>query len=336
MRKRPSSIDVARLAEVSQATVSYVLSNRTDKSITDATRARVIAAADQLGYTPNRLADGILRGKSSTIGVLLGYFDHSFYSQLLMGLEEGFTEQNYQILIAHTRSNVDFGRQQVRMLMEHRVDGIIAIADESTVAELPGWAEDAMRHGVHLGIIDDLRMAGKVDTVLSDDFEGGRIAVDHLVAAGHQRIAFLGGAGETSSAKERYRGYCASLTAHGIEPDPDYTIPSTFLGSKPDIEKLLALRPAPTAVFAMSDSLACRVIIATREHGLRVPEDLAVVGYGNPEWADYMGLTSLDQHPHRMGQAAATRLVARIQGDESEPQTEVLAPVLIARNSTRA
>jgi DNA-binding LacI/PurR family transcriptional regulator len=335
-KKRPNSIDVARLAEVSQATVSYVLSGRADKTISPETRARVERAAAELGYMPNRLADGILRGKTSTIGVLMPDFAHSFNSQLLQGIEETLAASGFRTLIAHNRNNPEFERRQVRMLMEHRVDGIVAVTDEQTIDQMPDWIEHTRKVGVPVVVLDDRILEGKVDTIVSDDVLGARLAVSHLIEQGHRRIAYLGGGDRASSSRDRRLGYRDALAAYGIEHDPDLIVGTDYRHADPDIVPLLARANPPTAVFAASDGLAGQTIVRLQDQGWRIPEDLAFVGYGDLQWAQYMRLSTVNQDPAELGLLAAKQILARIQGDESEPILQRLAPKLIVRRSSES
>lgn len=334
IKKRPSSIDVARRAQVSQATVSYVLSGRTDKAIREETKARVLLAAEELGYLPNRLADGILRGKTNTIGVLMPDFAHSFNSQMLMGLEEAFAETGYRTLIAHNRNNPEMERHQVRLLMEHRVDGIVAVTDSQTIDEIGEWISEADRAGVPVVIVDDRKMEGVLDTIVSDDVTGARLAVEHLIQMGHTRIIFIGGGEIASTSRERRQGYFEALAAHRIAPQASWLLSSSYHSHAMDLTPVLRLNPAPTAAFAVSDTHAAMAMLHLKEKGIRVPEDFAVVGYGDLEWAEFLSLTSVHQNPKEMGRLAATRLISRLNGDESPPVTERLEPVLVTRLSS--
>jgi LacI family transcriptional regulator len=334
MKKRPSSIDVARLAEVSQATVSYVLSNRTDKAISEATREKVLKAAEQLGYLPNRLADGILRGKTSTVGVLMPDFAHTFTSNLLQGLEERLAENGYRILIAHNRNDVVYERHQLRMLMEHRVDGVIVVTDEDTVHELAATIRTVQPSGVAVVVVDDLAAEGLADTVVSDDVQGARAAVEHLISLGHRRIAYLGGGDRASTSRDRRAGYEAALKDAGIQVAPDLILGKQYRTNEdPDLRPLMALKQPPTAIFSASDGLLSQGLGSLTSLGMRVPEDLSVVGYGNLEFARYLGLSTVDQHPREMGHIAAGRMISRLNGDSSPPTTDKPAPTLILRAS---
>lgn len=328
-------MDVARLANVSQATVSYVLRGRTDKAISDETRERVLRAASKLGYMPNRLADGILRGKTSTIGVLMPDFAHSFNSQILMGLEETFAEAGYRTLIAHNRNNPDHEQHQAKMLLEHRVEGIVAVTDEQTIEAIEGWISVTLRMGVPVVVVDDTKLEGVVDTVVSDDIAGARMAIEHLVQQGHRRIAYLGGGDRASTARERRKGYEAVLWSYGIAVDPGLEVGGAYVRQDdPDLTPLFGVEPRPTAVFAVSDGLASRAMLQLAEHGVRVPDDLAFVGYGNLEWARYIGLSTVDQKPKNMGRHAALRLLERLNGEDEPPVIERLLPELLVRRSS--
>jgi LacI family transcriptional regulator len=337
MRKRPSSIDVARRAEVSQATVSYVLSGRTDKSISKETKERVFQAAEDLGYVPNRLADGILRGKTQTVGVLMPDFAHSFNSQVLQGIEEAAADDGYRLLIAHNRNHPEYELHQVKMLQEHRVDGLIAVTDERTIDSLQDWVIPLSDSGVPVVIVDDLKLDGRLDTVVSDDVSGARAAVEHLIAMGHKRIAYLGGGSRASTSRDRRQGYEEALAAHGLVHHPEWVVGTSYRRNEdPDLSPLMTLAKRPTAVFCASDGLASQAMMVLAKRGFRIPGDLAFVGYGDLEWARYMNLTSVDQHPTSMGRVAAHRLVQRILGESGPPVTEKMEPSLVVRGSSVA
>lgn len=335
MKKRPSSIDVARLAEVSQATVSYVLRGRADKSISEDTRERVLKAASDLGYRPNRLADGVLRGRTSTIGVLMPDFAHSFNAKLLMGLEEAFGQKGYRILIAHSGNSPTREKEQVEMLMEQRVDGLIVATDENTVDDMPKWVADVSRTGVPVCVVDDSRLAGIVDTVVTDDVHGASLATSHLIAQGHTRIGYLGGGERASSSRDRKEGYRRALDAHGIPFDEALVVGTGYwVEQDPDLRPILSVKNPPTALFAASDGLACQALARLQEEGESIPDGFAVVGYGNLEWARYTGLSSISQAPEMMGRNAAELLMRRLAGESGAPTTERLPVELIVRRSS--
>lgn len=335
MRKRPSSIDVARLAEVSQATVSYVLSNRTDKVISEVTRSKVLAAAEKLSYMPNRLADGILRGKTLTVGVLMPDFGHSFNSKILIGLESEFADAGYSILIAHNRNEPELERHQVRMLMEHRVAGIIAVGDEATIAELPAWVEQAIKLDVDVCVVDDSSLDGIVDTVVSDDIAGANLAVGHLISQGHERIAFLGGSELTTTSRDRRIGYEQALQRHGIDVDPALQLGHHYRTDvDPDLSPLIVGPHRATAVFGVSDGLVGQAMMRLESEGIYRRDILAFVGYGNLEFSRYLWLTTIEQHPIEMGRRAASRMIARLSGKVSDPVTDRVPPELVVRRSS--
>lgn len=333
-KKRANSIDVARLADVSQATVSYVLSNRSDKVISPETRKRVLRAAESLGYLRNRLADGILRGKTNTIGVLMPDFSQSFNSHLLMGLETEFAEAGYQIVIAHNRNDPEMEREQVRMLLEHRVEGLIAVADEATVAHIGTWVEVALKSGIAVCILDDLVLNGVVDTVVSDDVLGATLAVQHLLAQGHRRIAYLGGSERTSTSRDRRAGYEAALRSAGIEPDPALLVVQNYRTSvDPDLSPILIGDHAATAVFSASDGLVGQAMMLLSSRGFSELSRQSYVGYGNLEFSRYLSLTTVEQHPREMAKRAAKLMLARLSGTNEPAITEKVTPSLIVRGA---
>ncbi len=335
IRRKPSMLDVAKRAGVSQTTVSYVLNGRKDVVIPESTRKRIWQAAQELGYRPNSLARGLVRGKTQTIGVLMPRMDSSFHALILDGIQEVCTARDYRVLLADSRHNADLEAKQVEMLLEHRVDGIISIA---VAGEASGdWVRLLKREGVPLVIVDEHTFEGEADCVISDDVLGARLAVEHLIQLGHQRIVHLSAGTEMSAARDRRTGYLLALQAAGIEPREDWIRGGSFFMPveriRQAVEELLDLPEPPTALFAANDDLAAEATHVARQRGIAIPAQLAVVGYGNTEVGRHLQLTTVHQDPRLMGQIAARRLLRRLQETDLPAKCIVLPTRLIVRES---
>jgi LacI family transcriptional regulator len=330
-----SSLDVAREAGVSPATVSLVLNGRTSVSLADATRKRVQEAADRLGYRPNQIARNLLRGRTGTIGLVLPSLASSFVAQIAEGVQEGAAEAESNVLLAHTRNDPAFEAAQVEMLLRHRVDGVVVVAGEKTLPLLGDRLSVLERCRVPCVVVDDRTHVGRVDCVVSDDRQGAEAAVRHLIGGGHRRIAHLSAGDLTSSARDRLEGFLGALRQAGLQCSPEWVAGSSYMGvgNREAFARLLASPLRPTAIFAANDRHLADGLPTLARLGLNVPSDLALVGYANYDFAAYLGLTSVDQNPSEMGRVALRRLLDRMECNTTKP-TLIQTPVkLVVRRS---
>lgn len=335
MRKRPPSYaDVAERAGVSRTTVSFVLQGRDDVSITQATRDKVLEAVQELGYKRNRLAGSLMSGKSTTIGVIVPRLDHTFFGDIVQGVSDVCEEHNYRVLLAHTAHSAEQEAKQVNLLEEHRADGLVCVTDEQTIGKIDKWLAAAAER-MPIVLIDDRSKVHKVDSVISDDLQGVGLLVDHLASLGHRRIGHLAGGSLTSSARDRMAGYRRGLERAGVEFDPELVRGSSFEidDTGQALRELLATDDPPTAIIAANDIKAGRAMKHLRQLGLRVPEDVAVVGYADEEMSDYLDLTTVHQDGRMMGRLAAERLMGRSQRIEG-PILQVVSTRLVVRASS--
>jgi LacI family transcriptional regulator len=283
MKRNPSSQDVAERAGVSRTTVSYVLSGRASTSIPEETRARVRQAADELHYRSNRLANGILRGQTKMLGVVLPHLYNSFYSLLLQGIHEECDRHDYSILLAHSRNDLKVEQQRVGLLMEYRVDALLCVNYARHETEAVAWAQETHEAGLPCVILDCLPPGQQLDGVISDDVNGALAAVEHLIGLGHRRIGHLMGDQRINTGKDRYRGYIRALQNANIEVDDALIIGGEFLleEGQQAMNALLDLSNPPSAVFAANDTLAEGALEALHARSLQAPQDVALVGYGN-------------------------------------------------------
>lgn len=323
--------DVARVAGVSVATVSKVVNNR--YGVAAATATRVLAVVEDLGYESSLVARSLRRGSTNVIGVLVAEFE-PYSTELLKGISAAVQGTGYELLAyaGHTDGGVAAGweRRSLSRLAGTLVDAAIVVTPTmvmSTDVPVPVVAVDP-----HTG-------PEGTPTVDSDNTTGAREAVEHLLSLGHRRIAHLGGRADLESARLRELGYRQALEAAGIEVDPALV---RVGGYRPDLADQPArelLQPAgverPTAVFAANDASAIHLMDIAAELGLRVPEDLSVVGFDNiPEsWSTTPPLTTVAQPLHRMGAEAVRMLLDLLDGGPREQHLR-LPTSLVVRSTT--
>jgi DNA-binding LacI/PurR family transcriptional regulator len=331
--------DVAKLAGVSTATVSRALSGK--EHVSAKARAKVEAAAAELGYVASHTAYTLATGRTRNIGVVMPYIDRWFFSVLLEAVETTLIEAGYDLTL-YNLSGGTAQREKIfnDLLLRKRVDGVFTAAVAPSRAEL----EQLTRMGKPI-----VGIGGRVEgarTVVMDDTRAARLATEHLISLGHRRIAFIGGVeGSDREFRQqdlRMNGYLEALRAAGLNSKTswltfaDYTIQNGYHQAK---QLLGDPRDAPTAIFCACDEMAFGAIMAAKDLGLRVPEDISVIGIDNHDMSDFFELSTIDQNVRGQGIAAATRLLSLLEGDSSEPTVnlteEVEWPVhLLVRSST--
>ncbi|MFG6492694.1 LacI family DNA-binding transcriptional regulator [Microbacterium sp. P03] len=337
-----SSIDdVARLAGVSTATVSRALSGR--GPVAADTRDRVEAAAARLGYVVSSSASSLASGRTRNIGVMVPLLDMWFFSTVLSGITATLMQSGYDITLYNLTIDRD-ERERIfdTFLRRQRVDGVILIAitlDERESARLRELDLPVVAIG---GPSAAATVAATTLTV--DDVAVGRLATEHLLEQGHRVIAHIGadGSGDRHHVPTlRRRGFEEALADASIPVRPELVVSTDFtLQGGADATRLLldggGTGVAPTAIFAASDELAVGALTAARERGVRVPEDLSVVGVDGSELGAFFRLTTVDQFPLGQGERAATTMLAELEvSDDRTPQPgETLPFELVVRGST--
>lgn len=315
--------------------MSLVLNGRTDIAISDMTRQRVRETAERLGYRANQLARSLLRGRTHTVGLLVPSLSSSFVAQIAEGVQAAAWDQDHRILVAHTRHHPEVESRQLDLLLGQQVDGLIVVTGESTLSALAARLDTAEQAGIPCVVVDEASMAGRVDSVVSDDQAGAQQAVRHLISLGHRRIGHLSAGSLTSSSRARQQGYRDALQEAGIPYDASLVVGDAYLrenGAKL-FGKLLGIKEPPTAVFAANDRRLAEGLPLLRQKGVRIPEDLALVGYANYDFSTYLDLSSVDQQPMELGQHAMLRLLERIAKPNLKPKLLQLPTSLIVRGS---
>ncbi|MEO8391630.1 MAG: LacI family DNA-binding transcriptional regulator [Chloroflexota bacterium] len=331
-RKRPTQADVARLAGVTQATVSFVLSDSRAISVPPETRQRILEAVETLGYRPNALARGLASGSSSLVAVTLpGVSD--FYSEVVHGIEDVARRSGYSVIISTTNDDPHQELANLEVFSSRQVDGTIICGSRLNVDELNRVAQD---HRLALLTSKAPISAG----IVKIPGEAGLHAItSHLIELGHTAIAHIGW--QPAGENEREPGYRRALLDHHITPQAKWVEiapAATLEEGERCLELILARAPQITAVTCYSDMLAVGAILAARRLGIRVPEDLAVVGFDDIPAASVVtpSLTTIRVPRYRTGQMLMEALLRVItaQGDYEETQTVDLK--LVVRDSCGA
>jgi DNA-binding LacI/PurR family transcriptional regulator len=326
-RARVTMEDVARQAGVSRALVSLVM--RDSPKVSEARRARVLAAAERLGYRPNAMARGLASRRTKTIAVLLNDLHNPYFAEIMDGVFHKADELRYRLLIGAGQRHLASERRAVEMFMEHRPDGLLLVSPRLSVRELQAAGRLTPTTVIGRGLrLDD------VDSVTNDDLAGGQLAVEHLVGLGHTRIVHIDG-GRGAGASARRSGYLRAMRARGLEAR---VLPGDFTDSAGvrAVERLLSDGEPATAIFAANDVVAAGAMDRLEDAGLRVPEDVSIVGYDNTFLAalHHMSLTTIDQPRPEIGRLALTSLVERIEGTRTDVVHLQLTPSLVVRSTT--
>jgi DNA-binding LacI/PurR family transcriptional regulator len=325
--------DVAREVEMSTATVSRAL--RGLPGVSDETRSRVQETARRLGYVPSPSAAGLASGQTRTVAVIVPFVTRWFFAAVVQGAEEVLRERGYDLLLYNLAGDPS-ARHRVfeTSLLTKRVDAVLVLSLKPSEkelhrlqrlgrpvtvvgADLPGWA-----------------------TVRIDDHHAAATAMEHLIELGHCRIGYVGGATEGvldfTAPTARLAGYRDSLLAAGLvsEPSLEANGEFTFAGGVRAGRELLERKDRPSAIFAASDEMAIGVIRAARDLGLRVPEDLSVVGIDDHEMAGFFDLTTVAQPVHEQGRVAAQQVLRSLSHPDWKPEQVLLPTRLVVRSTT--
>ncbi len=328
--------DIARKAGVSPATVSMVINRR--PGIGAETRQRVLDIIQDLGYTPNLVARSLVKRHSQSIALLIESTQHPIFPEIAAGVDEVLKEQGYSLSIISTHDDSLLESREMEKIKARGIDGILtsaALVDNDNLLRLvqSGFPVVALLRRVYR--CEDL------DYVVVDNRKGGFLAMEHLIRLGHRRIGILRGPANNSTAIERLDGAVDACSAYGIPIPEDFIQNGDYLQKAGyQVSKKLLCRHgdhAPTAIFASNDEMALGAFEAAWEMGLKIPEDVALVGFNNVEITSFCSiqLTTVSQRPDEIGRLGAKRLVARIEKKRGyrKGYQEVLEPELVVRKT---
>ena len=325
-----TSTDVARLANVSQSAVSRVFTP--GASVSEAKRQRVLHAAALLGYRPNALARAMISGRSRIIAVLVTYLDNQFYPIVLEQLSRVLQDKGYQILLFMTEA----GKQDemVQKMLQYQVEGIVMAS--ATLSSI--LANECAKTGIPIVLFNRKVTSSPTSSVTSDNFEGGRQLGRFLAAGEHKRIAFIAGDEDSSTSRDREAGFNKGLKELGEKVWARAVGGYTFGGAAQATRSLFGQTTVPDAVFVANDHMAFSVIDVLRnEYGLRIPDDVSIVGYDDVPQAAWRGydLTTVKQPSEPMIEATVRILLDQIANGVVEKCDEVVSGSLIVRTSAR-
>ena len=325
----PTMRQVAERAGVSTALVSLVM--RGEPNVSDHRRARVLQAADELGYRPNVLARNLASHRTRTIGVVLNDLHNPFFAEIVDEIHRAAGAGGYRVLIGNGQHSTAGELEAIETFLQFRVDGLVLVG--SVVAA--GAMEQAAENTVVV-VVGRTTRSATIDTVNTDDELGARLAVDHLVGLGHERIAHIDG-GRGAGAAARRRGYLSAMRDHRLEAAAE-TVPGDFSegGGFDAASALLTHNSVPTAIFAANDLSAVGALDAAEDAGLDVPADISIVGYDNTALAEmhHMSLTTVNQPRDDLARLAMELLLQRIDDGRSDSVHHVVAPSLVARSTS--
>lgn len=326
--------DVALHANVSVTTVSHVVNNT--RFVSEVSSQRVNAAIVALKYVPSALARSLKNNRTHTIGMMIPNCSNPFFAELIRGIEDTCFASNFNVILCNSDDDAAKQRKYIRVLMEKQVDGLIVFSSggDNELSEL------LQETGMPQILLDREVDQVKADLVEVDHEAGAWIATQHLIDLGHRRIGCITGPTDLAPARQRLAGFRRALSESGIPAKLKWEVEGGFTSENGYVamQRLLVLKERPSAIFASNDLMAIGALCATAGHGLRVPQDISVVGFDDIALAAYSSppLTTVVQPKHQLGALAASLLMDRIVNPGRPLRREILQAKLCLRQSTMA
>jgi DNA-binding LacI/PurR family transcriptional regulator len=330
--------DIASKLNLSPSTISRALHNHPD--ICNETKQKVNAIAEKLDYHPNALAQSLKKRRTNTIGVIVPEIKHDFFSAVISGIEGVAYSAGYVIILCESNENYEREVLNTRVLVDNRIAGLLVSITQSTTNS--DHFKFLQRIGIPIVFFDRVCDDVKASKVVVDDYHGGFIAGEHLIKSGYKKIAHLGGPIELSISRNRCAGYLAALKKYRQVPRKEYILHGGFheQDGREGAHYLLNLKNHPDAIFAVNDPVAVGAYDIIRQRGMRIPKDVAVIGFSNNPISAIIQppLTTIEQPAFELGQRAAEMLIEQIESLDKKkkivPKIEILGTRLIIREST--
>ncbi|TCP30940.1 LacI family transcriptional regulator [Scopulibacillus darangshiensis] len=326
--------DIARVAKVSQSTVSRVLNNY--PQVKQETRKKVLEAIEELKFSPDFVARSMVTNKTNTLGLIVGDISNPFFAESAKIMISRAQEMGYDVIISNTNhidSNMDHA---VQTLLSKRVDGIIISSASRGSNKVKELHDAGFAVILHNSSVED----ASSNYVVLDNKKGAIMAMDHLVHLGHEKIAFISGPSKYLNVYQRYAGYQEALEKHGLPFRKTFVYEGEFSYDAVYwfVQRMLEEKERPTAIFATSDQMALAVMDAAAGKGLKIPEDLSVVGFDDMTISSnhYIGLTTISQHKEKMALLALEHLISMVEkkGESADSIHMTLEPELMIRKTT--
>jgi DNA-binding LacI/PurR family transcriptional regulator len=304
---------------------------RGEAGVSAESRRAVLEAIEALDYRPNLMARGLVERRTRLFGVTISDLRNPFFSSVVSGIQDRANELGYQVLFNTGDRDPVLEERAIESLLELRVDGLILASprvDDTVVARAAA--------AVPVVVLNRETTDDATDSVTNDNITGARLAIEHLVGFGHRRIAFISGGGG-AGARIRAEGYRLAMVGMGLADHIQVAEGAhTEDGGERGAREILTTRPLPTAIFASNDLCAIGAMNALEEAGVRIPEDISLIGYDNTTLAAlrHVSLSSIHQPGRDMGRSAVDRLTERLTGGRTTSLHDVVAPGLVVRSTT--
>ena len=312
--KRITIEDVAKLAGVSRQTVSRAINDKGE--ISQETKERVMMAVEQLGYRPNRLAQGMVTQRTYTIGLILSNITNPFFPEVTRGVQDAAQAKGYNVFLCNTDDTADIEVQELHSLAAQGVDGIILFSHQAGDADLTNFADNY--HPIV--VINRLFQHPNASVMMVNNYRGAQLAADYFIDHAHDQLGMLTNNSPSYSQARRVRGFQERIQEQGLQllDDAIVTAPATLEGGRQAAHRLLHEYPETTAIFTYNDLMALGAIRACGERGLRIPHDVAIIGFDNISFAAIAtpSLSSIHVDKYAIGQQAMDRLIAMIEAPD--------------------
>lgn len=334
--KQPTMRDVAKLAGVTQATVSYVVNE--SANVSPEVVSKVQKAIKELGYVPNAFAKGLKKSKSNVVGVIIPDIDIGYFAETIKGVEKNLRENGFVTFLCNTLYDRQLEKEYLNTLIQYNVAGIIlgyGFVDKSVCNKI-------FNLNIPVVALDD-RLEIDGNTIFSfenDNIGGCRLAVEHLYNIGAKRICFASEPLYNKALTMRFEGYITAMEQYGYTIDKELTFIEEKQYNKIEmgysIGAKILLNKNIDAIFASSDDLAIGIVKRLKEHGVKIPDDIAIIGYDDVPQSRLIEppLTTIAQPKYKMAKEAATLLVKLIKGEEVDRKEYLMEPSLVIREST--
>jgi LacI family transcriptional regulator len=328
----PTSHDVAKKAGVSIATVSRVLND--SPLVTESARRKVLRAVKALNYQPNRAAQRLRAGRSHVIGLIISDIQNPFFTSIVRGIEDVAHQHGYSLVLCNSDEDPEKEKLYINVMRSEEVAGVIL----ASASEAKPQVDDLITYNIPVVAIDRQVDDRQIDSVMATNIEGARAAVTHLLDLGHRCVGFIGLPLTHTPGKERYEGYQQALRADQLPMSQDFVRISDAKqqGGYESTRDLLTQQPCVTALFVANNLMTLGALEAIRERGLKIPDDISIVGFDDMPWANLLQppLTAIAQPTYELGQRAAELLLGRLKERDKPVTHEKLETRLIVRGST--